>query len=125
MTCRAPQPAWPCRRHCGGVLPDRRRIVRRKYGRSTKPYVRAWYKHEHCHGGNGHVARTQREAGVDRAILAQGHELYQAAHTRAQRRRSREACTWTLVGPGPIDPQRDAHVSNMRSDTRSDALPAG
>lgn len=65
-----------------------------------------WYNHRHCHSQLKFVTPAQRHRGEDHPLLAQRHEVYQAARKRRPERWSRQTRDWQPVGPVTLNPER-------------------
>ncbi len=65
-----------------------------------------WYNFEHRHSAIQFVTPAQRHAGLDTAILAQRHALYQAAKARHPERWSRQTRNWQPVQVVYLNPNK-------------------
>jgi len=73
-----------------------------------------WYNFEHRHSAIQFVTPAQRHAGLDTAILAQRHVLYQAAKARHPERWSRQTRNWQPVQVVYLNPNK-----TVRKETRN------
>ena len=64
----------------------------------------AWYNGEHLHSALRYVTPNERHEGRDVVILAQRHDVYQAACARTPSRWTRHTRNWTPVGPVALNP---------------------
>jgi putative transposase len=73
----------------------------------------AWYNAEHRHSALRYVTPDERHAGLDNAILAARHDLYQFAKSRAPTRWSGQTRNWAPVGPVTLNPRNsDMRLAN-------------
>ncbi|MFM2153560.1 MAG: hypothetical protein RL199_1995, partial [Pseudomonadota bacterium] len=63
-----------------------------------------WYNDEHLHSAIRYVTPAARHAGLDKAILANRHEVYVAAHARKPIRWSRNTRNWKHIGVVRLNP---------------------
>lgn len=63
-----------------------------------------WYNHEHRHSAIGFVTPTQRHAGLDDALLATRHAVYQAAKQNNPNRWSGSTRNWTPIVEVHLNP---------------------
>lgn len=76
-----------------------------------------WYNFEHRHSAIQFVTPAQRHAGLDTAILAQRHALYQAAKARHPERWSRQTRNWQPVQAVYLNPNKtDRNVTRKPMD---------
>jgi putative transposase len=76
-----------------------------------------WYNFEHRHSAIQFVTPAQRHAGLDTAILAQRHALYQAAKARHPERWSRQTRNWQPVQVVYLNPNKtDRNVTRTTMD---------
>jgi transposase InsO family protein len=76
-----------------------------------------WYNFEHRHSAIQFVTPAQRHAGLDTAILAQRHALYQAAKARHPERWSRQTRNWQPVQVVYLNPNKtDRNVTRKTLD---------
>lgn len=66
-----------------------------------------WYCHEHRHSGIRFVTPAQRHQGLDKVLLKQRHELYQAARQVHPERWSGATRNWEWIGTVHLNPDRD------------------
>ncbi|WP_370469512.1 IS3 family transposase [Corallococcus caeni] len=64
----------------------------------------AWYNTEHRHSAIRFVTPEARHFGLDAALLAQRHQVYQRARARHPERWSRDTRDWTPAGPVRLNP---------------------
>jgi len=67
-----------------------------------------WYNVEHRHNGIRYVSPARRHAGDDHAILPARHEPYGQARALNPARWSRDTRSWTPIGAGTLNPERDS-----------------
>ena len=65
-----------------------------------------WYNHEHRHSAIQFVTPAQRHAGLDTAILAKRHAIYQVAKARHPERWSRQTRNWQPVQVVYLNPNK-------------------
>jgi len=65
-----------------------------------------WYNHEHRHSAIQFVTPVQRHAGLDTAILAKRHAIYQVAKARHPERWSRQTRNWQPVQVVYLNPNK-------------------
>lgn len=65
-----------------------------------------WYNHVHRHSGIRYVTPAQRHAARDFEILAQRHNLYEAARTANPRRWSGRTRNWDIIDAVTLNPER-------------------
>jgi len=76
-----------------------------------------WYNFEHRHSAIQFVTPAQRHAGLDTAILAQRHVVYQAAQERHPERWSRQTRNWEPVQAVYLNPsQSDPNATHNTLD---------
>jgi transposase InsO family protein len=63
-----------------------------------------WYNDEHLHSAIRYVTPAARHAGLDKAILANRHDVYVAAHARKPIRWSRNTRNWKHIGVVRLNP---------------------
>ncbi|WP_420715294.1 IS3 family transposase [Corallococcus sp. BB11-1] len=63
-----------------------------------------WYNTEHRHSAIRFVTPEARHFGLDVALLAQRHQVYQRARARHPERWSRDTRDWTPAGPVRLNP---------------------
>ena len=64
----------------------------------------AWYNAEHRHSGIRYVTPDERHFGVEKAVLARRHTLYEQARRRKPERWSRGTRNWNPVGLVVLNP---------------------
>lgn len=72
----------------------------------TWDFVR-WYNQEHRHSAFRYVNPAERHAGHDQTLLAQRHQLYQAARAQHPRRRSGATRNWQPIGEVWLNPVKE------------------
>jgi transposase InsO family protein len=65
-----------------------------------------WYNHEHRHSAIRFVTPAQRHAGLDQALLAQRHALYQVARAKHPLRWKRSTRNWRRVDIVHLNPDQ-------------------
>jgi len=65
----------------------------------------SWYNAEHRHSGIRYVTPNERHSGLDVAILAKRHELYERARRRRPERWSCGTRNWTPIGVVTLNPE--------------------
>jgi len=68
-----------------------------------------WYNTKHLHSGIRFVTPSDRHEGRDTAILAQRHQVYEAARERNKNRWSGDTRNWTTIGAVHLNPEQPAH----------------
>jgi putative transposase len=76
----------------------------------------AWYNEDHQHSGIRFVTPSERHDGREKAILAQRHEVYQAAKARNPERWSGETRNWTPVETVRLNPVRTTRRTRTAAD---------
>ena len=70
-----------------------------------------WYNDRHLHSAIKYVTPSQRHKGLDRALLLQRDEVYQAARARhPERWGSRSTRNWDAVASVVLNPQKESKV---------------
>ena len=69
-----------------------------------------WYNVDHRHSGIQYVSPEQRHSGMDEAILAARHQVYQKARQAHPARWSGKTRDWSVVGPVTLNPEKDCVI---------------
>ena len=65
-----------------------------------------WYNHEHRHSAIRFVTPAQRQAGLDRAILAQRSAVYEIARAKNPLRWKRSTRNWQRIDTVYLNPDQ-------------------
>lgn len=68
-----------------------------------------WYNQEHRHSAIGFVTPAQRHAGLDKALLVQRRQVYEAAKARHPERWSGSVRNWSRVEVVHLNPEKPTH----------------